>query len=482
MNDLNLSELKYRVFDFTLQVDIIVGIDSQENSVYKSLVSLGKDAPPLYYGGVSGNINDIYGNIEKLIKISNKVKGKNVLFIRTIDNKDNLDEEINGSINLFQKLITIFSESKVLFLLALSEITRPLLPEGMMYAHVKVQGDGRPNEFSRHVMAKIGLLLKNQQKSTKGKPYTAETIVVRDLSEISITYDTEIAYKIWEKDIPFEIFCNFKKDSKTLVVFGQSALNQDIVQLPVYRRWSWTRRIPYSSIVLNDPTLYLDKTLQAGWFIGTKDINYTEVMTEIIKYFSKLANINFNNIIFIGASAGGFTSLAMSSYIKGSSCIVDVPQTNLLTYKNQGAIDKIAQVSFGVSSIDKLDKAEKERFVISSIFKRNMYIPNIYYLQNINDFSAGHIDTQCGEFVSEVRSLLSKHSKLRSSKVIINRYDRMHLIRGGHFPLSEASTLRHLDKAINEFSKRKFDGTMCLIEKSIGSFENEWVHYNKQSL
>lgn len=451
-----MEELKYRVFDTNLQIDTFIGLDETETAVQESLVSLDKNEKPFCYGCSDDITNTEQFLIDISLKYKNGLKNKRILFIRSINNfeKEYEDElEIEKAINLFENIKGIFSESKCYFLLALSKPSKPMFPQNMFYAHIKINNDGKPKEFERVLMSRLGYLLRNQDNTglkQKTKPYYAEQKFVDSEEDIEIEYN-EVEYKIYKKDVEFNIFCNFKLNSDILVVFGQSALDQSVVTLPVFRRWSWAREVPYSCIVLNDPSLYKHKYLEAGWFVGDSTFHYAQGMAEIILSISLKLKIPTNKIVFIGASAGGFSSMAISSYIKGSSCIVDVPQTNLLKYSFKQQINKVAQYCFNYNDISLVPAEFQTRFVLSKLFEKNGYIPNIYYLQNTNDLTAGHLLTQCNSFMQEINALLYKNPSLRSTRIIYELYNRNHLLRGGHFPLGKYTTIHFLHEAIKKF-------------------------------
>ncbi|MDQ1316503.1 MAG: hypothetical protein QG588_150 [Candidatus Poribacteria bacterium] len=455
--------LEYRVFDPSLQVDMIIGVDPHGGAVEESLASLEKDEPRFTLGVFYGAHAEISKKLENLYQVEpESTKGKRLLFVRSVNfiscDSDTINE-INNSILLFSTIKNIFRSSQCYFLLALSEGGFVRLEDDMYFAHIKTSGDIKPNEFKRIVMSRLGQLLAKQNGTgliaKKDGKYNAIQKTFNGIEYLEVDFNKEYAYRITENGVHFDIFCNFKKTADTLVVFGQSALMQDSVSLPVFRRWSWSREIEHSVIVLNDPTLYLSKELEAGWFIGTKEHDYTKTMAKIIKKLAFLSGIESSNIIFIGASAGGFTSMTMASHIKGSSCVVDVPQTNLLTYLHTKEIDKIARFSFGVEKAAEITDMDKRRLVVTNVFEDYGYIPNIYYLQNCNDVTAGHLQTQFSDFVSSLSSLMLKRSSLIGAKIHLEMYDRKHLIRGGHFPLPESITLSYLSKAIKEFKNTK---------------------------
>lgn len=457
---MGISNFQYRVLDRHLQLDAFIGLDSDETFL-ECMVSHGRDVDDCclgFYYGTIDVIDKLVNNLLHTGQLHSLCQGKRVLFVRSVDcKKSNVDPhfELNACVNIFTKLRSALG-ADIFFYIAVSESMHPLLPDGMYYAHLNVKPNTPNNMFKRLMMSTIGHLLINQTKgsgllSVKDSTYTAETIEIKENQSIDVPIGVETACKIWDKGVKFEMFCNLKPDSNILVVIGQSALDRKKTSLPAFRRWSWSREMPYSCIILNDPTLYLDDSLEGGWFLGNREHHYIISAANIIKKIAHAASIDNKNIVFMGASAGGFTSLMMAACIKGASACVDVPQTDLRSYCHRAPIDKLLSIAFGTSNTKDCFAEFNHRLSVLEFYKKIGNVPNIYYLQNSNDLSAGHVSSQFGEFVSGLAQIMTTDSSARKSKFIAETYDRSHLLRGGHFPLPKRLTLNYLEKAISIF-------------------------------
>ena len=455
------EKLTYNPIDFDLQVDMFVNIDSSGESVFNAIVSLDKDSPDTLVGSYTGSISDVKNKLDSDIDSFRGVEGKRLLFIRSINSEgiseDQLNIEVDNCNDLYPYLQELAPKSECFFLVLINKAFRPLMKDGMFYTLIKVAGDGKPNEFSRQVMGRLSQIIRRQnltglQPPRPGGGYRARQVDIEEGGELPVYLDEEIAYRVVRKGVKFEFFSSLKSTSNKLIVFGQSAVNQDLVSLPAFRRWSWTRSMSYSAIVLNDPTLYLDKKLGGGWFLGEKGHYYTETIVGIIKEIASQANIDSKDIVFLGASAGGFTSITMAAHLEGASCVVDVAQTNLISYMHQGAIEPLIKAGFGVDDYKKnLVESEKWKLVASDVIRKTGYLPNLYFLQNTEDWTAGHVQTQFAEFMMDIAKLMCDNPEMRKSKVISHMYNRFHLLKGGHFPLPQKQTLDFLDEAINLF-------------------------------
>jgi len=456
----SIDELLYRPYDSTIAVDSFFGVDSGK-AVEHALTSLSKEEAPFCLGLFSGKASSIVASLNEVDINIDDLAGKRLLFIRTCKTSDikvSIGDELGEAIGLYLYIKRKFINVDCKFLFLTDMWFKPMMPEGMFYAHIRIENDGKPNEFERIVMGKLGLIVKRQKDGgltkTRGIPYYAKNVLVGEHELVPVNFDEETTYSIVRKKATFDIFTSIKSNSKKLIVFGQSALDQSSVNLPVFRRWSWSREIEHSCIVLSDPTLLLDSRLGAGWFVGTKDHYYTETMAEIISEISKSIGLLNTDIVFIGASAGGFTSMTMAAHLKGASCLVDVPQTDLSRYVHQhNAIQPLTEVAFGSRDYQSQLPADlTDRLSVSKVIEKTGYCPNIYFLQNSNDFSAGHVENQFSNFMGGLGTLWRKYPSMRSAKIICESYDRFHLLKGGHFPLSKRKTLFYLERAIQAFS------------------------------
>ncbi|MDQ1316502.1 MAG: hypothetical protein QG588_149 [Candidatus Poribacteria bacterium] len=453
-------ELQYRIYDRSVQIDGVVGLDL-DSTVRRSMESLEKETPPYCFGLYECGTSDLLKTVQEIILDSTLIEtlsGKRIMFVRSVNVLEtgaNIEDEVRESVAAFIELKKAFG-GNILFFFTTDIIIRPMVPEGMFYAWTKVVDTDGPNMFKRVVMSRISQIFLEQKEGsalyvTKGRKISAETIHVADGQPVPIVYGSENIYSITRHDVCFEMFSNFKKESKILVVFGQSALDQGKVELPVFRRWSWGRDIPHSSLVINDPTLYLGEELLAGWFVGDSKNHYAETTALIIKDMAKEMEISNENIIFLGASAGGLTSLIMASFIPCSSAVVDIAQTDVTRYFYKNYMNTLYRVALDETDLDVVFSKYKARLKAVESFRINRCVPNMVISQNTHDMTAGEITTQFGEFIRGTMEVMAENPSTRESKMIIMTNNRNHLLKGGHFPLSKEKTLELLQIGISNF-------------------------------
>lgn len=275
-------------------------------------------------------------------------------------------------------------------------------------------------------------------------PETKFSVEYQQLSKtVKTIHDTNFLMEVDYNNVKYEMLCKLTSKSKKLIVFGQDALTRSKIVLPYFFRWKWLDDIEANIIILNDPTLYKHDKLNGGWFVGDKNRDYASEIANILKSIIKAKDI-FSEVNFYGASAGGFSVLAISSFFEKTKVIVDIPQINLLTYHASKEIQPLTQYCFNIDLSSVQNTQYLYRFNVIDRLKASGNIPNLIYLHNINDTLHNN---QVREFTGRWLEILSKNGKEKETSFNFITYDQWHLTKGGHFPLNKSSTI----KIINEF-------------------------------
>ena len=82
-------------------------------------------------------------------------------------------------------------------------------------------------------------------------------------------------------------------------------------------------------LYIEDPMYKKNKGLECGWFYGDEATSHVDQVKKIIEYVAEKNKIQRKNIVFIGASAGGYAALSCADRLKGSKAYVFNPQINL---------------------------------------------------------------------------------------------------------------------------------------------------------
>lgn len=211
-----------------------------------------------------------------------------------------------------------------------------------------------------------------------------------------IFFNTPVWYRLINENCCLDTYAFIKNDSR-LLVLGQDALIEGRTSLPYFYRSKWHINFDCSLITFNDPSLYDEKNRTCGWWQKPGALRLSHEF--ILNLISKLS-IKEEKIVFYGASAGGYYTLASATAFSRSIIFSDIPQVNLETAPYQ----------------DNVQALKKNYGCIKDVFywwasNDDVSIREINYLQNKKDTK--HIKTQMTYFLEN----LSKYSEEGKTKI-----------------------------------------------------------------
>ncbi len=221
---------------------------------------------------------------------------------------------------------------------------------------------------------------KSEEKcKIKKLPYPVEKIDYYELENYIIRENLLYVLEVKKDNVKYEYLINRKIGTDKLIVFNNGAIAGGNVKVPVFQRHSWANDLKTSSIFCMDPTLYIND-LSVGWGIGKNENYYLENSSLILKEIIKKMNIQLNNTVIYGTSAGGFLSIIMGIYLKGAKVVADNTQLDVSNWAFISAVDCVINYCF-----DNIGTALKysERFSVVEAFIKNNYVPKIYLHINL---------------------------------------------------------------------------------------------------
>ena len=315
------------------------------------------------------------------------------------------------------------------------------LPDLFVRRHLEKVLENQP-ELHRSLLIKRGVLIDTGT-------YQARRVGHRFGEDYALALGEAVEYCIEHRGVNFELYAKLKADSDVLVVFGQSAVTKGANNTPVFHRWSWADDLPYSVLVLNDPTLYLDPQILGGWFQGTADHYYMETMAQIVGQFARQLSIPNPRILWFGSSAGGFSSMMMALTLRGSHALVQIPQVDMSRYSIQSSVDDLCTYCYGGLPIEDVMAQYGARMSVIEAFRAARYVPNIWYLQNTQD--QNHLLRHYATFVEGIARLMIDLPEVRGADVLLELYDILNPVRGGHTVMNKPDTLAYIHRAVERF-------------------------------
>lgn len=260
-------------------------------------------------------------------------------------------------------------------------------------------------------------------------------------------------FEVTEQGVKFEFLAHIVPNSRHFVVFGQSAITRNVVPLPYFFRWSWLEDFPFSTIVLNDPTLYLADHLNGGWFIGTKELDYVQLGARLIDNFASQLQIKRENIVFSGSSAGAFSSVGMACHLPGTHCFLEIPQFRLRPYYPQRESDAAIQAGLGIAPDEAIPPELLHRINLMARIQFANHCPNMYICPNAHDVTSGHITQQFGFFMNAYSQLMARNVHFRRAHLVVDMVTRYHALKGGHIAMTKDQFFDRMRKCMDTFVK-----------------------------
>ena len=222
----------------------------------------------------------------------------------------------------------------------------------------------------------------------------------------------------------------FSTDNDKLICLGSGAQirNEKNFDSPVFQRHSWHGEFDASLIYYSDPIFLQSNNAKCGWCVGTPEEYYLIFIKEIIEKLCFNKNIKNENILFYGSSAGGFTSIQLGTYFKGSKVLVNNPQVDVRNF-NDEYYDTLLNVCFENMDKEVVEEKFSERLDVFSTFKKENYVPKIYYLLELYsdvDFKSNFIP-----FLNEIKKL----NFINSIQILIYNEN------GFHTPINKTKTI-----------------------------------------
>jgi len=256
-----------------------------------------------------------------------------------------------------------------------------------------------------------------------------------DLEDL-INNDGEVI-KVFQNKFSFYYKVYMKNNNNKLVVFSNGAYDPSASELPVFMRSSWSDDIEANCLYIDDKTIH-NNNLKIGWGVGTTDLHFLKVYVQFVRKIASLLNIEANSIMYYGSSAGGFMSMAMASYHKGTYAVVNNPQTYVYRYLKKSVTALYNNVFPGMSDKEVMKKYSS-RLSLINIFSKNKNVPLIYYLQN----------RQCkNDMDNHVKPFLNNLDKynMNSKNINLTLYNNKH---AGHNPVKKNATVKFINSVLN---------------------------------
>ncbi|GLK83931.1 class I SAM-dependent methyltransferase [Ancylobacter defluvii] len=199
--------------------------------------------------------------------------------------------------------------------------------------------------------------------------------------DFAFELDERRTYQVTSQPLPYGFLLSPKGRGLPLIVISPHGADRGKDGQRGFLRADWAAKLPYNVLIWQDPTMALSETAQSGFGLGTADHWVLPHIAQVVKKLRDQLGIANENVVFVGYGGGGFTSLVLASFLPGSSCLLNNPNTNL-PKERSNALGKL--LAPGYAGLSQAEAAQKfpERFIASEALKNMPVPPRIYCLQH----------------------------------------------------------------------------------------------------
>lgn len=243
----------------------------------------------------------------------------------------------------------------------------------------------------------------------------------------ALDYRTPAWYRFIEDDVCLDLFASLVGPGRPLLVMAQDALVENRLVLPWFYRSKWRSRFEeWNLVTFNDPTLYEDRQMRAGYLVHP---GARELLNSAVRRLLELLGIDESQSVHYGASAGGYQVLTNAPHFPDAAHVVDIPRVH---FQSNFAVDnmEILQAATGISSVPSVVDVWRG-------FQSLPTIRRLIYLQNSAD--TRFVRTQLSHFLGFMAEA-SQFSHQLVKKFELQFYEVPGAKRG-HTPLPEDQTI-----------------------------------------
>lgn len=187
--------------------------------------------------------------------------------------------------------------------------------------------------------------------------------------------------KVVKDNIDFYFMIKLKENNNNAVIFSNGAYDPQKSDPPIFMRSRFADSYNANCIFIDDVTIH-NTSLRIGWGIGRPDKHYLVEYSEIVKTILNLLNVDDENTVYFGSSAGGFMSMGLSILHKGSKAVVNNPQFYATTYARGLSLKRLFIEIFPDMERKEILEQYSDRFSITNMMRKHKHVPEILVIQN----------------------------------------------------------------------------------------------------
>ena len=254
-------------------------------------------------------------------------------------------------------------------------------------------------------------------------------------------YPKKNTYGVLVGNTSFCFFMDFKKLDK-LIIMLPGAVNRNKGTRKI-QRYTWADDFQSTVVSFVDTTVNEYNQLSLGWFQGESFDYQIPKLAKLIDEIICKANISRDKVLLFGSSAGGFSALQLSAFLKDIRIAVINPQIYLEKY-SKVHFNNLLEFSYAGISRDEVKEKYNQRINVSTELQSRT--EPIFYFQNT--FDKHHMEYHLKPFITEI-GIQPYLSEQKLDCITLSDERRLNVIyyedeSSGHSPPSKEETMRML--------------------------------------
>ncbi len=235
--------------------------------------------------------------------------------------------------------------------------------------------------------------MRDRRPSTSDDPVT-EYANLNDFESIATVPSGRLA--IYFNEVPVDFYFDDRGFSTTVVAFHGAVMTS--VDLPYHIGAGVMENVSANRISISDPSLNFGGDLKLGWFAGSAvQIDLQGFLARVVAKIAAASKTD--NLVFFGASGGGFSALEMSRRFAGSLAVAINPQTSISKYWKP-AVDRYVGIAWNGRS----PFSARPKQLVHDLVTEYRDVPEntVAYIQNKRD--THHVKEHQRPFLEKTKS------------------------------------------------------------------------------
>ncbi|GAB1579138.1 hypothetical protein [Bordetella petrii] len=118
--------------------------------------------------------------------------------------------------------------------------------------------------------------------------------------------------------------------ARLFIVFTSSHTAE--APLPAFQRVDQANSLPGSILYISDPTLFVDRSLTLGWYLGTSRHDWTQAIVQLAQRMIGKLGLSIEDVFTLGTAGAGFAALQVACGLGPATAIAINPHTDVRRY------------------------------------------------------------------------------------------------------------------------------------------------------